>query len=278
MWVDLDLVKPRSETHLHYLLKILGTTFLHITQKCQFVATELDLQTVLPPECGSIVRRRIDALGVRKSSRRYTLIGVEAKTTLTDFKNGYCTLPEYLYVVAPKGVIPVYEIPKNVGLIEFDWTVLNNQQWSITKYEPFFVQRVEQVMSALKVVKDPIEYFHPMFNGRDNRHQEYCQLLISHIAQQNTKEMIRRNPYLVAALHYSKENFSKTMMSEFDINPTTICGLCGERMERSWESQIDEKLWENFHEFTQLVRGNIEQLVSETIRNVFSEATRSLFS
>lgn len=50
----------------------------------------------------------------------FKAIGIESKASLSDFKNGFNTSCERTYVIAPKGVIPIKLIPKNIGLIEVD--------------------------------------------------------------------------------------------------------------------------------------------------------------
>ena len=50
--------------------------------------------------------------------------GVEAKASLQDFRSGFCTEANYCYVIAPKGIVPVDEVPKRIGLVEVDFDVV----------------------------------------------------------------------------------------------------------------------------------------------------------
>lgn len=77
-------------------------------------------------------------------------MGIEAKVSLSDFKNGFNTKCEKTYIIAPKGVIPLELIPKNIGLIEVD---LNN--YSIKDEQGRFIfEGINEVIKA-RINLDP---------------------------------------------------------------------------------------------------------------------------
>ncbi|WP_297419214.1 hypothetical protein [Clostridium sp.] len=65
-----------------------------------------------------------------KQKTIYETISIEAKATLSDFKNGYCYGANKNYVIAPKDIIPKEYLHKNIGLIEVDldsFKIINNK-------------------------------------------------------------------------------------------------------------------------------------------------------
>jgi hypothetical protein len=75
-------------------------------------------------------KNTIDVAGIKKVSRfipsvgykcYYSVKGIEAKASLSDFKNGFCAASAYTYIIAPIGIIPIELIPEKVGLIEVDF-------------------------------------------------------------------------------------------------------------------------------------------------------------
>lgn len=121
----------------------------------------------------------------------YQIRGIEAKATYSDFKNGFCMMPEYSYVIAPIGVVPAKELPQKVGLLEFDLEgySLKNE---IDKWENY-----------LSVTKKPRKKYDPMFMDESNpkkfrfdKHAAYCRELVFDIAQENSEELIFWNPHI----------------------------------------------------------------------------------
>lgn len=123
------LIRPhnKNESPEHYELKQIGK---YVLWSCGYkhVATEVggfyggDLD--FPRSC--FHKNIIDVAGVKTSGwngghiPKMRLMGIEAKASLSDFRNGYCTACEYTYIIAPIGIIPVSKIPQYIGLIEVD--------------------------------------------------------------------------------------------------------------------------------------------------------------
>ena len=66
---------------------------------------------------GSRNKSIIDVLGM---TRKFEVYGVEAKASLSDYRNGFCACMPYTYIICPKDVIPIEEIPPYIGLIYVD--------------------------------------------------------------------------------------------------------------------------------------------------------------
>lgn len=123
---------PKNETTMHYILKCLGFIILR-GLGCKFVMTEY-LLTQTYGECGINVdyngRKVVDVLGLYPSRENdkpiIRLRSIEAKATYEDFKSGY-TLSgaDYMYLIAPKGIIPIDKIIKHYGLIEINFDKLH---------------------------------------------------------------------------------------------------------------------------------------------------------
>lgn len=74
---------------------------------------------------GCLHKNIIDVVGAKTKSwycgiPEVKIMGIEAKASKSDFRNGFCTGCEYTYIIAPIGIIPIEELPKNIGLIEVD--------------------------------------------------------------------------------------------------------------------------------------------------------------
>ena len=98
----------------------------------------------------------IDAIGIKCNwfhsyEDKYPDIkvyGFEAKVSLSDFR-GFCTACEYTYVIAPKGLIPISEIPNNIGLVEVD---LDNYKIINDKVNPISFEGIDVVKRAKRSI------------------------------------------------------------------------------------------------------------------------------
>lgn len=126
------------ESRLHAFLKKVGAAFL-VNRGCFLVGTEVPL--------GRFGQRRlhdldghqvIDVCGVGErffklrgadgelgrggyEVARNILRGVEVKVSRSDFRNGFvCTACNYNYLLAPMRLVAPWEVPRGVGLIEYN--------------------------------------------------------------------------------------------------------------------------------------------------------------
>lgn len=123
---------PKNESFEHFTLKEIGKLYLKHNQLCNFVADEFKIPHYISRLAEKQFDTKLDykihnksitdAFGFKATySGDVTIKSCEAKATYSDFKNGFCIGGEYNYLIAPKGVIPVDEVPSFVGLIEIDF-------------------------------------------------------------------------------------------------------------------------------------------------------------
>jgi len=77
-------------------------------------------------------------------------MGIEAKTSYSDFLNGFCCQCEYTYIIAPIGTIPIDKLPNRIGLIEIDLEKYSIKQNGIGKFEFKGIETVKQCSSRRK--------------------------------------------------------------------------------------------------------------------------------
>jgi hypothetical protein len=124
----------KNETKAHYELKQIAKYILH-SRGYKQIATEvcigMDITQYLKNynfKPSALRKNIIDTIGLKTNNislrkpnySKIKVMGIEAKASLSDYKNGFCTNCEYLYIITPKGIIPKEKIPKNIGLIEVD--------------------------------------------------------------------------------------------------------------------------------------------------------------
>ena len=132
----------------------------------------------------------IDALGIKSMSeysyedrewtKKYRMKGIEVKASMEDFKNGFCTMPDHAYILAPKGVIPKEKIPKYVGFLEADFDRLEIQ-----------LQPVLHIR-GVETVKRPTENIDVRFKDFE-AHQCFAGALIGSICRALTIESLFKN-------------------------------------------------------------------------------------
>lgn len=119
----------------------------------------------------------------------WQLRGIEAKVSRSDFRNGFSIAAEYTYLITPPQLVKTEELPKKVGLLEFDIDKFKkNHKW----------------IECLEIVKKPKKEYDSMFyddginKKKFNRyeHAQYCWELLYNIAQENTEELIFWNPHI----------------------------------------------------------------------------------
>lgn len=122
-----------GESQLHFFLKMLGMAYLY-NQNCDLVATECYTYSSAGEKHDLDNHRYIDVLGLGKKfislhlrrglldkTYEQVLRGVEVKISRSDFKNGFVTTGcNYHYLLTPMRLVNVAEIPKWIGLLEYN--------------------------------------------------------------------------------------------------------------------------------------------------------------
>ena len=135
IWTERKTYLRNNQSVEHNKLCDIARAYL-ASVNCRYIGTEVnigvDISRTNPHRC------IIDAVGIGtiqkvvetsyeygyKSTRtkpETVSRGIEAKATLSDFKNGFIDNGlDYIYIIAPKGVVPKKSIPKKIGFIEAD--------------------------------------------------------------------------------------------------------------------------------------------------------------
>ena len=125
-----------GESDLHAYLKQVGAAFL-MNQGCFLVDTEVPLcrygQQIIHDLDGHHI---VDVCGIGErfynfndsslgrgeyEVTRNILRGIEVKVSRSDFRNGFiCTACNYNYLLTPMRLVAPWEVPKGVGLVEYN--------------------------------------------------------------------------------------------------------------------------------------------------------------
>lgn len=154
------------------------------------VQMELAIDSCFEDACEEMGLGRKDYIPLQNPYvETWVLNQIECKASLSDYKNGYSLTSEVSYLIAPKGVIPSEELPKKVGLLEFDFDLFHaTKDWekaltikkkSRKTYDSSFLFDPEDPKSIDKV-----------------KHENYCRGLLFDIGQEATEEAVFWNPFL----------------------------------------------------------------------------------
>lgn len=131
--------RPKNETETHFMLKEISKYILWAWGYNR-VATEVhNMYSYDLNQLNKNFKTIIDTVGIKKCSRfvlgqgthyYFDIRGIEAKASLSDFKNGFCAAPALTYVIAPKNIIPIELIPEKIGLIEVDFDEFSLKKFS----------------------------------------------------------------------------------------------------------------------------------------------------
>ena len=134
--------RPKNESETHFLLKEISKYILW-GWGYNKLGTEVggmwdyDISKLFykPGKSGRSRKDVIDCVGIKKvhvANRKYhyDMKGIEAKASLSDFKNGFCSAPAMNYIICPINVIPEELIPDKIGLITVNFDILELQKYS----------------------------------------------------------------------------------------------------------------------------------------------------
>lgn len=123
-YVRLKAGRPMNETDEHFFCKNVGQVYLFHRCNCRFISTEVHgcwhTDSHIPGYSENQWKRDKSIIDVVGMTRKNEVFGIEAKASLSDYHNGFCACMPYTYIICPKDVIPVSEIPKDIGLIYVD--------------------------------------------------------------------------------------------------------------------------------------------------------------
>lgn len=197
--------KPKGETDVHYELKQIAKYILRIngyTIIGDEITTGYDTYLYNYDQFNEHKKSKsiIDIIGIshggdlgemsleytyKKKDKRPNIKswGIEAKATLSDFKNGFNTACEKVSIITPKGIIPIELVPPKIGLIEVDL-----ETYKICDKHGFYIkQGVEEI------IKPKVKYDRYLGNNKQEtkeNHQVWCNDMIKEIALRHSNVMM----------------------------------------------------------------------------------------
>lgn len=179
--------QPKNETETHFMLKEISK---YILFNMGYTTIGTEVGGMWSTEQGAGGKNIIDAVGVKRIGKfipggnyqyeyRWTMCGIEAKASLSDFRNGFCMGPAINYIIAPKGIVPISELPEIVGLIEVDFKTLE-----IKKKR----NKIEAI-NGIEVSKKAIRKINSRFNTKE-QYSDWCKDTLEKISYRTTCELL----------------------------------------------------------------------------------------
>lgn len=189
--------RPKNETETHFLLKEISKYIL-FGWGYNKLGTEVygmwdnDISKLFPKQGKKKNKKKdiIDCVGIKKISRKgikpyFDMKGIEAKASLSDFKNGFCAGAAYTSIIAPVGIIPIELIPLKIGLIEIDFDT-----FSLPKNS----QKIDD-MQGVKVVKSAKKRIDSRFKSEE-AYRKWCQECLERVAYRSSSELLFWRNYI----------------------------------------------------------------------------------
>jgi len=179
--------RPKNETETHFLLKEISKYIL-FGWGYNKLGTEVGGMWDL--DIGKKRKEIIDCVGLKKisdgrSKYHYDMKGIEAKASLSDFKNGFCCAPAMTYIIAPINVIPINLIPEKIGFIEVDLDIFELKKYS---------QKIPD-MKGVELVKRAKRKIDSRFKTEE-AYRKWCQESLERIAYRCSNELLFWRNYI----------------------------------------------------------------------------------
>ena len=177
----MDFNRPKNETETHFLLKEISKYIL-FGWGYKMLATEVGGMWDL--DIGKKRKEIIDCVGIKKvriAPRKfhYDIKGIEAKATLSDFKNGFCCASAYTYIISTVNTIPIELIPKDIGLIE-----VNIDNFELKKYS----QKISDI-KGVELVKRAKKRIDSRFKSEEV-YRKWCEKCLERVAYRSSSELL----------------------------------------------------------------------------------------
>lgn len=182
--------QPANETETHFMLKEIAKYILW-SWGYNKLGTEVGGMWSIDgigrnPKKG--LKNIIDVVGIRKIGKftpmkgtdyYFDVKGIEAKASLSDFKNGFCTAPAYTYIIAPKGVIPAELIPKHIGFIEVDFDKFSIQKGT---------NKIKS-MTGVRITQRAKKHIDGRFTD-EAHYRDWCGNILENVAYRCSQELL----------------------------------------------------------------------------------------
>jgi len=132
----------------------------------------------------------IDCVGLKKVSDsrgkyHYDMKGIEAKASLSDFKNGFCAAPAYTYIISSINTIPIDLLPPKIGMIEVNLDIFELKKYS---------QRIPD-MKGVELVKKANKRIDSRFKTEE-AYRKWCEKSLERIAYRSSSELLFWRNYI----------------------------------------------------------------------------------
>ena len=186
--------KPKNETEIHFLLKEISKYIL-FGWGYNKLATEVgsmwdnDISKLFHKQ-GKSQKNIVDAVGLKKISLGrgkfyYDMKAIEAKASLSDYKNGFCGASARTYIISSVGTIPIELIPKHIGFIEVDIDKFELKKWS---------QKIPD-MQGVKLVRQAKKKIDSRFKSEE-KYRKWCAESLERIAHRSSSELLFWRNYI----------------------------------------------------------------------------------
>ena len=190
--------RPKNETEAHFLLKEISKYILW-GWGYNKLGTEvggmwdIDISELFYKPGNKNYSRKniIDCVGLKKVSKGrgkkpyYDARGIEAKASLSDFKNGFCGAIANTYIISPVNTIPIDELPDKIGLIE-----VNLDNFQLKKYS----QKMSD-MKGVTLVKRAKKRIDSRFKDEE-AYRKWCNGLLEKVAYRSGSELLFWRNYI----------------------------------------------------------------------------------
>lgn len=187
---------PQNESKEHFYLKQLAKIYLKSKYNCKYIGSEVYLGYSIDrtieekyPDLPFNQKKITDAVGIEDARLKYMdhhgiIRNIEVKVSTSDFKNGYCIMGDYNYIMTVKGRLDDVDIPYPVGLIEVDFDKLNI----------FYVEKRGLAVKGAELTKYPRRLNNKKYII--GSHEDYADWVIKNIARKQTNRDIYNNPWI----------------------------------------------------------------------------------
>ena len=189
--------KPKNESEKHFLLKEISKYILwgwgynklgtEVANMWDFDISKLFYK---PSNKNYSRKNIIDCVGIKKvhvASRKYhyDMKGIEAKASLSDFKNGFCCAPAMSYIISTVNTIPIELIPPSIGFIEVNLDILELKKYS---------QKIPD-MKGVELVKRAKKRIDSRFKDED-AYRKWCEKSLERVAYRCGSELLFWRNYI----------------------------------------------------------------------------------
>lgn len=187
--------RPKNETETHFLLKEIAKYIL-FGWGYNKIGTEVNgMYSYDFREKGKDYKSIIDVVGVKKCKKKksdsryyeyyYDVRGIEAKASLSDYKNGFCCATANTYIISPINTIPLELLPDKIGLIEVDF-----DNFSLPKNS----QKISD-MTGIRVSRRAKRRLDSRFKTEE-AYKKWCAEVLESVAYRSTSELLFWRNYI----------------------------------------------------------------------------------